>query len=244
MREEGLRPAFLRGLEAVLYVPSCAVCDQAVRPPLLSPSVCRDCLSVLPFRVGREILDWEGSFPVYASFFYRDPLPRIISSMKFAGRPDQSRIFGPLMAGTVLRHKLMADAVIPVPLYRKREALRGYNQAGLIASSLAENLGLPQLPSLLVRQRDTERQSEAPTVRERKLQLKGAFSLGEEREAQKALSGRPVLLVDDVLTSGATMMEAARPLLEAGIRVTGLVAASGKNRYAGYKDALTAWHDA
>lgn len=230
-----------RTLAHLYYIPCCAVCDQAVHPPLPSPLVCRDCLSMLPFRMGGEKIEWQGSFPLFATFFYKDALPRMIISMKFSGRTDRAQALAPFLARTIRRHRLGADAIIPVPLHKGRKAERGYNQVGVLADCLGKALGIPVLDSLLVRHRRTERQSEARSVKERYLHLQSAFSLNPACQALLALQGRSVFLLDDVLTTGATLSEAALPLQGAGIRVTGLVAASGRDTYQGFLAAADQW---
>ncbi len=230
-----------RTLERLYYVPYCAVCDEAVHPPLPCPFVCKACLSMLPFRMGSEMIEWQGPFPVYATFYYRDALPKMIISMKFAGRTDRAQALAPLLARTVRRHRLGADAIIPVPLHKNRKAERGYNQVTVLADCLARAIDVPVLDSLLVRHRYTERQSEAHSVRERYLHLQSAFSLDPACPVTAALRGRTVFLLDDVLTTGATMTEAALPLRAAGIRVTGLVAATGRDRYQGFLAAADQW---
>ena len=228
-------------LERFYYVPYCAVCDETVHPPLPSPLVCKDCLSLLPFRMGAEKIDWEEPFPLYATFFYKDALPKLLISMKFADRTDRAEALAPLLARTIRRHRLTADAIIPVPLHRRRQAERGYNQVSVLADCLASSVDTPAVNSLLVRHRYTERQSEAPSVKERQLHLEDAFRLDPACPAAASLGGRAVFLLDDVLTTGATMAGAARPLLEAGIHVTGLVAATGKDRYQGFLTAADQW---
>jgi competence protein ComFC len=227
--------------EKLYYIPCCAICDEAVHPPLPSPFICRDCLAGLPFRLGREEIEWQGGFPLYATFFYRDDLPKLLVSMKFSGRTDRARALAPLMAHTVRRHHLGADAIIPVPLHRRRKAERGYNQVSVLAECLSEAIDVPAVEGLLIRHHYTERQSEAHSVKERQLHLQNAFSMDPACPLSSSLQGRPVILLDDVLTTGATMMEAARPLMKAGIRVTGLVAATGKDRYQGYGEAADQW---
>lgn len=231
-----------QGFERLSYIPTCSICDQAVHPPLPSPFVCRPCLSTLPFRMEAESVQWQESFPLYASFFYRDPLPRLIVSLKFAGRTDRAEALGPLLEGTVRRRGLLADAIIPVPLHKRRQRERGYNQALLLAESLARSIAVPVLDGLLVRQLHTERQSEAQSAAERQVQLRDAFEINTSSRALESLRGRPVILLDDVLTSGATLAEAARPLLKAGIRVRGLVVATNKDRFKGYRQALDPWY--
>lgn len=230
-----------RFLEELYYIPYCSVCDSAAIPPLPSPHICRDCLSTLPFRMGKEKVTWEGAFPLYASLFYRDPVPRMVVSLKFSDRTDRANAMAPLLARTVERHHLFFDAIVPVPLHVKRERERGYNQAALIAGSLSEILALPVIDGWLVRDVYTEPQSLSQTMKERFLHLKDAFTLEDDLPVGHFLSGRHVLLVDDVLTTGATLSAAAAPLIAAGMKVTGLVAASDKDRYDGYREALEAY---
>ena len=232
---------FRHYLEKLYYIPYCSVCDSAVTPPLPSPFICRDCLSQLPFRLGKEEVLWAGDFPVYASLFYRDPIPRMVVRMKFSDRSDHARALAPLLARTIRRHALFADALIPVPLHRKRKAERSYNQAELIARALSLELAVPVVEDLLYRGIHTPPQSASTTVKERFMHLKEAFALHSEHPVNRELSGRHVLLLDDVLTTGATMAWAAAPLLQAGIKVTGIVVASDRDRYDGYREAFEAY---
>jgi ComF family protein len=97
---------------------------------------------------------------------------------------------------------------VPVPLHRRRLAQRGYNQAGLLAREWGRRLGLPVRPGALRRTRATAAQAELPG-RERRRNVAGAFRA-------RGVTGRPVVLVDDVVTSGATVEAAAEALLAAG----------------------------
>lgn len=190
----------------------------------------------------REQLHWEKPWPSYASFFYRDPIQTMMISIKFGGRTDRAEAIGRWMARTVRRHSLSADAVIPVPLHQKRFRERGFNQSEILARALAERLHLPVVGTLLSRARNTPRQSESESAEERRRQLQDAFIVDMENSALKALIGRPVLLIDDVVTTGSTLVAAASVLDNAGIRIICIAAASGHGRYIGYKEALAKWH--
>lgn len=232
----------LEGLEALYYPPYCALCDRPLTPPPPSPFICRDCLGRLPFRMDREALAWEGPCPLYASFYYRDDLPKLIVSLKFSDRADRALLLGPLMARTLERRKIPADALIPLPLHPRREKERGYNQVRLLARSMSEATGIPSLEGLLFRPLYTDRQSEQGTVKERRAQMKGAFAVKADHPALPFLAGRPVILLDDVLTTGASLAEAASCLIRAGLKVTGLVAASNKDPYQAYGQVLNRWY--
>ncbi|MDP2660466.1 MAG: phosphoribosyltransferase family protein [Dehalococcoidia bacterium] len=113
------------------------------------------------------------------------------------------------------------DVVVPVPLHQSRRKERGYDQAELLANSLAEHSGLPLGSGWLVRQRPTVPQVRTASAMERRSNVRGAFTSGPRVERARA-----VLLVDDVCTTGATLESCALALQEAGVRqVWGLTVA-------------------
>ena len=105
------------------------------------------------------------------------------------------------------------DSVIPIPLHWWRRLRRGYNQSELLAGAMAKSIGTPLLSRVLRRIRRTQLQSQL-TAEERRTNVRGAFA----PRAKTNLSGKSVLLVDDVLTSGATAHEAARVLRSLGAK--------------------------
>ncbi|MCP4606882.1 MAG: ComF family protein [Proteobacteria bacterium] len=106
---------------------------------------------------------------------------------------------------------LSPDAVVPVPLHPTRMRARGFNQSALLASQISTALDTPYYPGLLRRIRDTRSQIGLSRA-ERIINLKGAFRVFRAKE----ISDRRVLLVDDVITTTATIREAASTLLRAG----------------------------
>ncbi|MDP2872887.1 MAG: phosphoribosyltransferase family protein [Bacillota bacterium] len=122
-----------------------------------------------------------------------------------------------------------APLVAPVPLHPQRLRARGYNQAALLAHAMGQSMGLKIREDLLVRL-DAGRPQAGLSRADRLRLLDGAFSLGSSRAGQ-ILRGKDVLLVDDVLTTGATLEACAECLLEAGAhRVLGCVVAVGVQR--------------
>jgi ComF family protein len=107
--------------------------------------------------------------------------------------------------------ELGADVMVPVPLHWWRRFQRGYNQSETLARALAKRLHLPCRPGWLRRIRNTPKQAQQ-TATARRTNIRGAFHARPRRE----LTGRTVLLVDDVLTTGSTASEAARALGAAG----------------------------
>ena len=131
--------------------------------------------------------------------------------------------FAPLFARWISRAAAPlldeADAVVPVPLHRLRLLSRRFNQAAEIARPLAREAGLDYLPDALVRLTHTTSQG-GKSARGRRLNVRKAFAVTEE--GRRRVRGRRILLVDDVLTTGATAEACARVLIEAGARAVDL----------------------
>ena len=140
---------------------------------------------------------------------YAPPLDRIELALKFGHRAEGARTLGALLAARLARQPLRLDALIPVPLAPARLAERGYNQAGLIARRLARAGGLMCRESALVRVRPTPRVADLGRDA-RRAAVEGAFA------APARLDGQVIGLVDDVMTTGATMHAAALALKAAG----------------------------
>jgi ComF family protein len=114
---------------------------------------------------------------------------------------------GPLML------QVHYDIIVPVPLHRGRQRRRTYNQSELLAARLSELAGIESQPNLLVRARRTFQQAKLPED-QRWHNVRGAFSVPPKNET--ILGKKLILLVDDIVTTGATVYEASKPLLAAG----------------------------
>jgi ComF family protein len=140
-----------------------------------------------------------------------------IHAFKFNGKAPLAR---PLAALIVERCAAAVpagvSALVPVPLPRARERERGYNQASLLAERIADGCGVPVRGRWLVRLRDTPAQSDL-TAAERRANVRHAFG------ASSAVRGAHVVIVDDVLTTGATVAECARVLRAAGAGAVGVL---------------------
>lgn len=146
---------------------------------------------------------------------YQGPLVRAILLLKFEQIEPLGRWFAERLAEVVQseRDRLAADVVVPVPLHRRRERERGYNQAALISKPLAMRLRLPHRELLLMR--TTARPDKRIlTLEERWESVRGAFATRPGSQVDNLR----VLLVDDVLTTGATLDACARALREAGAK--------------------------
>jgi ComF family protein len=150
----------------------------------------------------------EAVHPVVAVGPYRGRLRRVVRCFKFSGLPGLARPLGERLAAALDGRS--ADVVVPVPLHWSRRWRRGYNQADLLARVVGRSIGCPGEPGALRRVRRTAPQRGA-TRDERARNVRGAFAAKDAR-----LEGARVLLVDDVVTTGATLTECARMLEEAG----------------------------
>jgi ComF family protein len=187
---------------------ACPGCAAAQRAQRSSTGLCRACQArPFPFRQALASVEYGGAVADALVRFKHGPQPAAARSL--------ARLVVPLLDWGTFHG---VDAVLPVPLHPRRLRARGFNQAlELVREASAHRAArlpvrrLPILASALVRHRDTPSLGrEAPAVRRSRVHQ--AFSVSDPA----AIRGRRVLVVDDVLTSGATLAECARALLEAG----------------------------
>ncbi len=219
-----------RGLD-ILLPPVCPACRRAIAQ---APGLCSRCWSSIEYIT-------EPFCQVYGTPFAYDMGENIVSAQAIAEPPpfDSARSavrYGPIAQALVhalkYRDRLEVAApmvtamqtagaelldrcqlIVPVPLHRWRLWSRRYNQSQLLASGLSRRTGIPDDPFVLQRRRRT-RQQVGLTARARDSNVRGAFVVPQPHRAN--LSGRRVLLVDDVYTSGSTVKAASRALLRGG----------------------------
>jgi ComF family protein len=233
-------------LASIFLSADCRVCEDALTRASRLP-ICDECLASFE-PLTRQICDVCGvPMPTFAgvtspprfcppcqnrayafdrvrSFaLYDRALVKAILLLKFERIDPLGSWFAARLAELVERdrEKLAADVIVPVPLHRLREKERGYNQAELLAKPLAKRLRLPCQPVLLVRTRPRP-DKRLLSFDERWASVRGAFATRPGTQ----VDNRRVLLVDDVLTTGATLDACARALREAGAKsVIGLTVA-------------------
>ena len=149
---------------------------------------------------------------LYMPFPYDGCFSKAVPQMKFRSHPELARFAGVILGSIMAKDGIGADVVTPVPLAASRLKERGYNQAGLIACEAARVCDLPYCESVLVRTRDTRRQTGIEDNAERSMNVQGAFSVYDDFVAEDLT----VLLIDDVATTGHTLHEVALALYEAG----------------------------
>ena len=185
--------------------PRCARCGLGLAA---AAPVCGDCLPSPPAFLPTPFVH------TVCAFDYQFPWDRLISRFKFQNQPELANALVTLLHSAVQRSdQALPQALLPVPLSPARLAQRGYNQAWELARRLGRLCGRPAWPTLLMRPLDSAHQV-ALKREQRQHNLRGAFVIDPAQRSP--LQGQHVALVDDVMTTGATLHEAAAVLLQAG----------------------------
>ena len=202
-----------------LFLKSGCVCCQ--RPT--TTEFCQDCTKQLQScQLSDRTAQWCGELPVFAWGTYGGMLKRAIACLKYDNQPQIARPLGYWLAQAWLSSLMTNKAliVVPIPLHAVKQQQRGYNQAALLAQSFCQVTGLQLQSQGLERQRSTQAQF-GLSASEREQNLARAFQLGS---GFRRCPAQPVLLLDDIYTTGATVRSAAQVLQNAGISVFGIVA--------------------
>jgi len=182
----------------------CRKCGHPCGPYVPTETRCPNCR--------RRRLHFERAI---SSGRYRGPLKKLIWGLKFDCQPVYAVPLGKLMIEAAESHLCLKDVdqVVPVPLHRKRRAERGFNQSEALAQELCRDLGLSLSLDNLRRIRPTPSQTRF-TRRQREQNVKGAFATARPAECED----KRLLLVDDIMTTGATTSECAKVLYGSGAR--------------------------
>ena len=156
--------------------------------------------------------DEHPELTLYMPFAYGEIFARVIPKMKFKPEIRIAQFLGILLGSIMCEDKIRASLIVPVPLSKSRQKERGFNQAYEIAKQVGIRMQVPVSPDILVRLRDTYRQSEMKKNALRFSNVENAFEVNKEWD----LEGNTVILIDDVATTGSTLHEAAVALLAGG----------------------------
>jgi len=249
--QKGIREAFKDAFDLILPY-RCAICGNAsdtedrftgynrlykdiygVDPEL---HICGKCLS--SFNILEEDKRWSlclsdprendacPGLALYMPFTYQGIAGRAVPRIKFGKKKELARFLGCLLGSCIYGEDIRADLMVPVPLSPERLAERGFNQAEEIAYPASRLNDIPFADDLLTRIKDTKRQSELRDNTVRSKNVAGAFGVSGLWD----VTGMTIVIVDDVVTTGATLHEAAEALYKAGAYKVLCIAFAG-NRY-------------
>ncbi len=188
-------------------------CQQCGIPLEASSLICGQCLKSPP------AFDYSLSL-----YHYETPIDYLISELKFNKKLAYAEILGFLLKTKLSLHQEndRPDAIIPVPLHTKRLVKRGFNQSHEIAKVVAKSNNIPIDYRLITRHKATRAQSELDVV-QRKKNIKGCFQLNHHKNPKEMMPAYShVVIIDDVVTTGATSNELATILKQSGIKKVGV----------------------
>lgn len=198
-------------LLGLLFPRKCVLCHRLLEAD--EPRLCPACAASIPepvsgARRGTHYRRWASAL------WYEDQVRSSFVRYKFGGCRFYARAYGPLLANAIEKQLgTQYDLLTFIPINSLRRRRRGYDQTLLLAVEAGRLLGSPPVPTLKKRRRKP--QSRTINAEDRQRNIRGAFSVPDPTLVQD----RRILLIDDVLTTGATVSEASRVLLEAGARL-------------------------
>lgn len=194
----------------LLYPPKCAFCGTLIGKDCRG--ICEKCGKSLPFTKNGGKQNGNFFTECLSPLYYEENVREALLRYKFQRRSAYCEAFGSLLAECLAEFlEAEVDMVTWVPLSRKRLRRRGYDQAKLLAQVTARELDLPCVPTL-EKAIHTPQQSKTGSAEKRRANVSGAYRV----LSGSGISGKTVLLIDDIVTTGATFSECARVLGMAG----------------------------
>ncbi|MDO5445351.1 MAG: phosphoribosyltransferase family protein [Eubacteriales bacterium] len=205
----------------LLFPPKCVFCHCVLGDD--ETEVCEKCAASVMISTGSysaRNMDSAVSF-CYAPLTYEGNVKESLHRFKFGGNSFYADTYADTICSTLNWDQIVCDVITWVPLSRARLRKRGYDQAGLIAQKIAENRGIPCVRTLK-KTKNVKPQSSIKDPDARKKNISGVYTAVNP----EFIKGKRILLVDDIVTTGATVSECAETLFEAGAASVGVVAAA------------------
>lgn len=206
----------------LLYPSRCAFCRCLTHGG--DEKVCRSCLDKLPYTEG------EGQHQklpfiscCVSPFYYEGEVRQSLLRFKFHGAAAYAKVYGEFLSKCIDQNGIFCDIITWVPLSRRRLRRRGYDQARLLAEDISRRTGIPCV-RLLKKQRHNPAQSGTGSAKKRRANVSGVYRAFDAEQ----IKDKNILIVDDIVTTGATLSECARILSAAGAK--GLCAAAVARR--------------
>jgi ComF family protein len=202
----------------------CLICKD--KKPDYRTYICNDCYINLEIVDKENYMDLQYIKKTYYSVLYNRYLREQMTNYKFNGKSYLYKVFGEIMVDTIKKKEIQCqtDLIIYIPSHRRKEALRGYNPAELLASYISKDLKIPVSKESLVKNKWTKDQSKLNRL-DRTTNLTDSFYIKNKEE----IKGRKILLIDDIITTGATLQEVSKVLIQNGVKeIIGLTLTASK----------------
>lgn len=197
------------GLIRLLFPPKCVLCKKLLNPN--ETDLCHSCWEQAPV-FSKEKINFSFVARWTAVWYYKDNVRNSLLRYKFGRRRSYASCYGRYLAMKLQNTDLyQPDVLVWVPISRRRRMVRGFDQVALLAQVVAKELNIPASPALK-KIRHTPPQSGLRSVAERRANVLGAYRVIRPEDVRD----RHVLLLDDIITTGATVSECARMLTMAG----------------------------
>ena len=206
----------------LLFPPKCILCGKLLKKQ--EQDLCHDCRADSPeYPAGKDRIQFLDSFT--AVWYYEDTVRRSLLRYKFYGARGNASGYGRLLAMKLLQsYPEGFDCLTWIPVSRLRKLRRGYDQVALLAEAVGKELNVTPVKTLR-KIRNTPPQSGIHDVYRRRANVLGAY----KALCPEQIKGKRILLLDDVITSGATASECARVLLTAGAKEVFFAAIAAAN---------------
>jgi ComF family protein len=210
-----------KGLLSLFLKSNCPLCQRHAES-----TICLDCERRLnACELTNPLKFWQEELPLFVWGHYDGQLKRAIASFKYENHPELGEFFGYNLGESWSKFNLLKKfpklTVVPIPLHPQKQKERGFNQAELIAKAFCQITQYPLQNKGLMRVRDTEAMFNLKPL-ERQANIQQAFSVGQGLDQQKTKF--PILLVDDIYTTGITAKECIKVLKSHQLAVLGIVA--------------------
>ncbi len=193
----------------LLFPRRCVFCHKLIET---EDPMCRDCRRIISLMAAeRHKKKISASVDCYAPLLYEGDVRASLLRYKFRGQSVYAEVYGEFLSKCIDENEISCDSITWVPLSRRRLHRRGYDQARLLAEQIAGRYGYPCVP-MLKKVRDNPAQSRTGDAAKRKANVAGVYAAINEEQ----IKGKRILLVDDIVTTGATLSEAVKMLKAAG----------------------------
>ena len=192
----------------LLYPRKCILCGKILK--MKETAFCKNCAGI-PEPVTEPLVVGTAFQCCYSVFYYRDDIASAIKQYKFSGKIHLGKSFGILLSQVLREQNVTADVITWAPVSKKRKRKRGYDQGQELARAVGKELGIPVV-ELLKKVRHNSAQAMISDYSQREANVKNVYSVVDPGK----VSGKRILLLDDVITSGATLTECSQILRAAG----------------------------